>query len=174
MDLSQDWDYIVKTAMLRLENNRTRSHISDYGTDIEVMGAAGELAARRYFGLKAVLHKNFDGGHDFKVGRKRVDVKATKLTPNLEYRFLQWSITKRIACDIVLLTAVDIRLRAAVIVGWATAKTMMAAPVNQERAYPCHEIPVPDLREPWLLYSRGMTYINPDALQPQAQAAQAT
>ena len=51
MDLSKSWPYIVKVAERRLQNNVTERQVWEYGDDIEIMGAAGELAALRELGL---------------------------------------------------------------------------------------------------------------------------
>jgi hypothetical protein len=45
MNLSAHWHYIEDIARRRLEHNKTENHISRYGSQIEVLGAAGELAA---------------------------------------------------------------------------------------------------------------------------------
>lgn len=149
MNLKGDWDYLKGVAAKRLENNRTSRHVSDYGTEIELIGAAGELAARRFLGLSVKLHDQFDGGIDLLWRGKRVDVKATKLTPKLNFRFLQWPETKKFKADIILLTAVSLRTQQGVVVGWEWVDAVREAPINFDRDYPCHEIPVIDLRPAW-------------------------
>jgi hypothetical protein len=140
MDLRPDWDYLTGVAEKRLANNRTSRHVSDYGTEIELIGAAGELVARRFLGLSDKLHDQFDGG---------VDVKATKLTPKLNFRFLQWPKTKKFKADIILLTAINLRMQQGVAVGWEWVDVVREAPINFDRDYPCHEIPVIELRPVW-------------------------
>ena len=107
MDLNGSWQYFESIARNRLAHNKTKRHVSMYGEGIETIGAAGELAARRFLGLEEKLHQGFDGGHDFVFAGMSVDVKATVLTPNIEYRFLQWPEKKPIRCQIILMTAVD-------------------------------------------------------------------
>lgn len=155
MDLSASWDYIADIARRRLEHNQTGRHVSDYGPEIEVLGAAGELAARRFLGLDERLHENFDGGADLRWYGRRVDVKATHLTPRVHYRFLQWPEWKPVIADIVLMAVVDMRTRTATILGYANRTEVLEAPINPERAYPCHEIPITALHPAWELVVPG-------------------
>lgn len=173
MDLSSSWAYLRGVAAERLSHNKTSRHIDRYGEEIELLGAAGELAARRFLKLPTSLHRVFDGGADFIWKGWRVDVKATRLTPRLEFRYLQWPETKPIRADLVLLTAVNVATQAAVVVGWATADQVAAAPVNPERDYPCHEIPVPSLRPPseLLTIEPKEAHVGQEAQVDRAQAA---
>ena len=98
MDLSRSWKYIEYIARQRLKHNQTKRHVSDYGTEIEIIGAAGELAARRFLGLSDKLHFRFDQGVDIKTPSRSIDVKATKLTPLLRHRYLQWPKKKPVDC----------------------------------------------------------------------------
>jgi hypothetical protein len=151
VDLRQDWSYIVKVSDQRRRNNRTPWHINEHY--LEVIGTAGELASRRFLGLPEELHTHFDGGTDLIWKGYRVDVKTTILTPNIEFRFLQWPIRKTIKSDIVLMMAVDEHEKTATPIGWVFAFEVMAAVVNQKRDHPCHEISVRDLRPSWELFS---------------------
>lgn len=141
MDLSGSWNYIEKIARSRLAHNKTERHVSDYGEGIEVIGVAGELLARRYLGLKEELHAGFDGGVDFEYAGKRIDVKATILTPNVAYRNLQWPTWKCVKSEIVLMTAIDPISKIGVMIGYATAAEVKSALINKERHVPCYEIP---------------------------------
>jgi len=145
MDLSGSWSYIEGIAKERLRNNKTSRHVADYGTDIEILGAAGEIAARRFLGLPEKLHTHFDKGTDIRFAGRKIDVKATRLTNKVEYRCLQWPYQKPIRSNIILLTAVSIPIRTAVVIGYARKVEILRAPVNLERAYPCHEISVKEL-----------------------------
>lgn len=147
MDLSKSWPYIAQIAQHRLANNKTERHVSDYGEYIEVIGAAGELAARRFFQLDERLHEHFDGGRDLSYKGMRVDVKTTVWTPRLEHRFLQWPIMKPVRSDVILLTAVNIDKQAAIIRGYALPHEVGQAPINHSRDIPCFEIPVPRLHK---------------------------
>jgi hypothetical protein len=152
MDLSKDWEYIEGISEKRLGHNKTDRHVSRYGTAIEILGAAGELAARRFLGLPEGLHDQFDGGVDFVWRGYLVDVKTTKLTPKLNHRFLQWREDKELKADIVLFAAVDLQPKKATVVGWAWADEVREAPINLERDFPCHEIPATELHNAWELY----------------------
>ncbi len=146
MDLSEDWPHILRVAKLRLAHNQTERHISQYGDSIEIRGVAGELAARRFFGLPEKLHTEFDGGIDLWLGEKSVDVKATKLVDYIDKLHLQWPKGKEFVAEIILLTAVDLEAQTAEMIGWATKKEMEAARINPSRRDPCHEIKVTKLR----------------------------
>ena len=146
IDLSRDWPYILRVAELRLAHNQTERHISQYGDSIEIRGAAGEFAARRFFGLPETLHTEFDGGIDLRLGEKSVDVKTTKLVDYIDKLHLQWPYLKPFVAEIVVLAAVDIDSQTAEMIGWATKEEMEAAPVNPNRRDPCHEIKVTKLR----------------------------
>lgn len=152
MDLDGYWDYLEATAVRRLHHNRTSRHVYQYGADIELIGAAGELAARRFLGLSTKLHDSFDGGSDLFWHGYRVDVKSTRLTPKLNYRYLQWPKGKEFKSDIVLMMAVDISKKEATVCGWAWSEQVEKAPINYSRAHPCHEIPVVDLHPMWELH----------------------
>ena len=147
MDLSQAWPYIEEIAARRLANNKTKRHVAEFGEYIEVIGAAGELAARRFLQIPEELHEHFDGGKDILYKGIRIDVKATVWTPRLTQRFLQWPIWKIVKADAVLFTAVNLEQKSAIIVGYALRHEVNQAPVNKERAIPCFEIPVPKLRK---------------------------
>ena len=151
MDLSGDWDYIEFIADQRRALNQTPRHIPvDY---LEVIGAAGELAARRLFGMPEDLHIHFDHGKDFVWKGISVDVKATILTPKLEHRYLQWPREKRIKASIILMVAVDTETKQAVPVGYATRDEISKAPINWTRQEPCREISTRDLHQAWELFS---------------------
>ncbi len=151
MDLRPDWNYILNISDQRRKNNHTPWHINE--TYLEVIGTAGELAARRFLGLPEELHINFDGGTDLRWKGYRVDIKSTILTPKIEFRFLQWPIRKRLKADIVLMMAVSEEQQLAVPTGWVFAHEVAAAPVNRKRDFPCHEISVRELRPGWELFS---------------------
>ncbi len=151
MDLSASWDYLEQTASFRLAHNKTPRHVSQYGPDIELMGAAGELAARRFLGLPETLHTSFDHGADIIWNDLRLDVKATHLTARFDHRFLQWAVWKRIKSDIVVMTAIDMRQKFGVVIGYAFKGDIEVAPINSDRETPCHEIPVRELRPAWEL-----------------------
>jgi hypothetical protein len=140
MDLNGSWEYIEDIARSRLAHNKTKHHISDYGEGIEVIGVAGEIAARRFLGLPEEVHSGFDGGCDLIYAGKRVDVKTTVFTPNVIYRFLQWPEWKRVKSDIILMTVVDPISKIAEVIGYATESEIKAATMNRERPNPCFEI----------------------------------
>lgn len=162
MDLSGDWEYITEIANVRRAHNRTPRHIDVFY--LEVIGAAGELAARRFLGLREELHRGFDGGCDFYWHGRAVDVKTTKFTPLVAHRYLQWPVWKQIKSEIVLMVGVSEAERIAVPLGFAFADEVLAAPINTQRATACHEIPVPELHPVWELFT----------LQPQSANASRT
>jgi hypothetical protein len=142
MDLSGSWKMLAAIAQERLKHNKTSHHVSEYGTDIELIGAAGELAARRFLNLEETLHIRFDNGVDMRVGGYTIDVKATMLTRNVRYRYLQWPYWKPVRSSIILLTAVSIPNQKAIVIGYAFKHEIERAPINLLRDFPCHEIPV--------------------------------
>jgi hypothetical protein len=156
MDLRGSWPSIQNTAKNRLAHNKTVWHVSDYGDGIEVLGVAGEVCARRFFGLPEKVHECFDNGCDMVFGGRKIDVKATVLTPKLMFRFLQWPCTKRVKADIILLTAIDPISMQGVVVGYATKAEIELAQVNYNRAYPCKEIALAHLHPPYLLLQDDM------------------
>jgi len=139
------WPYCKYIAKERLKNNITQWHVYEYGPDIELMGAVGELAARRLLGLPEKLHTGHDGGTDFIYKGLRVNVKATHLTPLVNFRHLQWRIINPVNCDIAILVGVDMIIKKARMLGYATREQILKSPVNYKRRYPCHEIQVPEL-----------------------------
>lgn len=153
MDLSASWPYLEEIASHRLANNKTTWHVSRYGTDIELLGAAGELAARRYLGLPEILGEHLDNGTDLIFRGFTVDVKATHLTPRIAFRSLQWPEWKPIKAEVVLMTAVDLKTMTAVLVGYAWKHEVSEAPINRTRDIPCHEIAIPDLHPTWELFA---------------------
>src|SRR5512133_207525 len=96
MDLNGSWDYIERIARSRLSHNKTKRHVYDYGEGIEVIGVAGEIIVRRFLGLDETVHEGFDHGVDMSYFGMRIDVKATVLTPNANYRYLQWPNWKKV------------------------------------------------------------------------------
>lgn len=138
----------------RLEHNITPWHVDSHGTEIELLGAAGELAARILYGQRLELHTGFDGGMDFVWKGYRVDVKSTYLK-NYPSGALQWPERKPIKCDIALMMAVQIETLVVWPVGWAFRDEILAAPVDRSREIPCYSIKFSRLRkievtfQPW-------------------------
>jgi hypothetical protein len=151
MNLAADWVYIQDLANKRRRENQTQWHIDE--EYLETLGAAGELAARRFLGLDEALHEGFDDGVDLLWKGWKVDVKTTLLTRKIGYRYLQWPENKPIKADIVFMVTVDLESQEAVPVGFATRQELEAAPVNTERKYPCREIPFVHLHAPWEMYA---------------------
>ena len=151
MDLAPKWNYIQKAAKTRLTNNKTIYHIEKYGTDIEVLGAAGEIAARRFLGLPEKLHLTKDNGIDLYWRGWKVDVKATHMTKYLHHRYLQWPHYKPVKADIILMTAVHLGWKKATVIGFAMRHEILAAPINAARDVPCHEILTTNLHPAWKL-----------------------
>jgi len=150
MNLKPYWEYLQEVSTQRLANNQTVWHIQNDGR-LEIIGAAGELAARLFFGMSSELGTHFDQGSDFLVGDLKVDVKATPLTPGAAYRFLQWPERKPVKADIIVMTIVNIEEQGATLVGYTTRKAIKAAPVNVARRTPCHEIAYSRLSPLWEL-----------------------
>jgi len=147
MDLSGSWGYIEAIADVRREHNQTQWHIHKHY--LEVIGAAGELAARRFLGLPETLHTGFDHGHDFELGRYFIDVKATKLT--IHHRWLQWPVGKPIKADIIFLMGVNLDRRIAIPFGYTWASELSKAPVNKNRDIACRELAISALHPAWEL-----------------------
>jgi len=150
MLLRNSWDYIIRTSEARLRNNKTKFH-KDI-ENIELIGAAGELAAQRFLGIKESLHTGFDGGIDFYWRGWSVDVKATRLHENLHKLYLQYPADKKIKSDIIFMVGVCVDAMEATEIGWTSGNIMRKAEVNQERRWPCREIPVTDLAPPWGMF----------------------
>jgi hypothetical protein len=154
MDLSGSWKYIEDVAKSRLAHNKTKRHVDDYGEYIEIIGAAGEVVARRFLGLKEKLHEEFDGGVDLVYLGRRIDVKATVLTPKVQHRHLQFPIYKPIKSDIILLTAISMEQKIGTVIGYALKSEVLSAKVNNGRDYPCREIPISELHPAWILIAK--------------------
>jgi len=141
MNLRSDWPYIQHIAAERLRNNKTPRHRSRYGTEIEVMGAAGELAARRYLHLPEELGTSFDGGVDISLHGITVDVKST----GPYAKWLQVAYYKRVAADIILMMAVDMKRKNARPFGYAWRREVLSAPIDLLMDDACHSIAIEDL-----------------------------
>jgi len=179
MNLEHHWAYVLDIAAQRLANNKTPKHNAKYGDDIEIMGAAGELAARIFLGEPLRMGVHFDGGVDIQCGHWSVDVKATKFTPGIAHRYLQWPIWKTVRSDVILMTVVNIETKQATIIGYAMKTDLENATANMARDVPCVEIPFTSLRAPWELVAEKEFNIcsivgklagpKPGALQTQPQ-----
>lgn len=141
MDLSSDWPYIQHIAAERLRHNKTALHRANYGTEIEVMGAAGELAARRYLGLSEELGTHFDGGVDLSLHGLTVDIKSTRPWS----KWLQVAYYKRVVADVILMMSVHMKRQAARPFGFAWREEILAAPLDLRMDDACHHIPVEEL-----------------------------
>jgi hypothetical protein len=141
VDLSSDWPYIQHIAAERLRKNKTPRHRADFGTEIEVTGAAGELAARRFLGLPEELGTTFDGGIDLTLHGITVDVKSTKPSS----RWLQVAYYKRVAADIILMMSVDGNSQTATPRGFAWKREILDAPLDLRQVDACHRIHINDL-----------------------------
>src|SRR5512138_1153202 len=151
MDLVGSWSYIEGTARSRLSHNKTKRHVSEYGEGIEVIGVAGEIVVRRFLGLCEEVHDGFDHGVDINYFGIKMDVKATILTPNASFRYLQWPNWKKVRADYIVMTAIDPLNKNGTIIGYALKKEIIAAPINPNRPTPCHEIPFTELHPAWEL-----------------------
>ncbi len=151
MDLSGSWQIIEAAARSRLSHNKTKRHVYDYGEAIEVIGVAGEVVVRRFLGLPETVHERFDNGIDIEYFGMRMDVKATILTPNASYRFLQWPNWKKVRADYIVMTIIDPINKVGTVVGYATKHEIYAAAVNKNRHQPCHEIAFRELHPAWEL-----------------------
>jgi len=112
------------------------------------MGAAGEIAARRFLKLPLGLKTTFDNGVDLIWRGHTVDVKATRWVPTIMGRYLQWPENKKIKADYILMTAVRLEEKEAVILGFCSRQELEHADVNPERDIPCKEIPIRKLKDP--------------------------
>ena len=151
MNLGSSWRYLEGVSRSRLAHNKTRHHIYEYGTEIELLGCCGELVVRRFLGLGERLHTEFDGGCDLVWRGRKIDVKATRLTPRLNFRNLQWPLSKKVKADIVVMTAVNIEDRFGIVVGWCWGSKVSQSAVNRERFVACYEMPITELEPPWKL-----------------------
>ena len=143
MNLRSDWPYIQQIAAERLRNNKTPRHRAKYGTEIEVMGAAGELAARRFLGLPEILGTTFDGGVDLSTHGITVDVKSTKPWS----KWLQVAYYKRVSADVILMMSVDMNKREVVPFGFAWRQEIFSAPLDLRMDDACHRIHISDLHD---------------------------
>ena len=150
MNLITDWPYIEEVARKRLETNQTKRQITAFGETLEIMGAAGELAARRVLGVNGVLHEGFDGGCDIEWCGKRIDVKATSFQ-GIRQKHLQWPLWKKIKSDYIIMTGVDIKAKMVEVLGYVTAEELASAPENKSRSQPCRELPITELHPMWHL-----------------------
>lgn len=155
MDLSGSWMYIENVARSRLSHNKTRRHVYDYGEGIEVIGVAGEIIVRRFLGLAEQVHDGFDHGVDLDYYGMPIDVKATILTPNANYRYLQWPNWKKVRADYIVMTVIDPINKLGTIIGYATRNEIANAPINLSRPTPCHEILFTELHPAWELIVEG-------------------
>jgi hypothetical protein len=128
MNLQADWGYILEVAERRLRNNRTHRHIVSEKGRLEIIGAAGEVAARRFLGLPEKLHNHFDGGVDLNWRGYRVDVKSTAISDHLGKQYLQYPEYKWINADIILMMGIDLDRQEATVIGFATCAAPIAAP----------------------------------------------
>jgi hypothetical protein len=141
MNLSSDWPYIQQIAAERLRHNKTARHRARYGAEIEIMGAAGELAARRYLGLDENLGTHFDGGIDLHLHGLTVDIKSTRPYS----RWLQVAYYKRVVADVILMMAVSMKHKTARPFGFAWRREILSAPLDLSMDDACHHIPVEEL-----------------------------
>jgi hypothetical protein len=158
MDLTGSWDYIVSIARSRLAHNKTIRHVDHYGEEIEVLGVAGELVARRFLGLPEKMHYWFDNGTDLIFGGVQIDVKTTQLTRKISFRYLQWPVWKEVKAPIVLMAAVQMKYKYGTVLGYALREEILSAKMNTTRFTPCHEIPVVDLHQPYELFERRLKH----------------
>ena len=141
MNLRSDWPYIQHVAAERLRNNITPRHRAKYGTEIEVIGAAGELAARRFLGLSEKLGTTFDGGIDLSLHGLTIDVKSTK-----PYSlWLQLAYYKRVAADVLLMMSVNVKRQTVIPRGFAWREEILAAPLDISQDDACHRIHIDEL-----------------------------
>lgn len=150
IDLKPHWKNIQRVAKIRLASNKTNHHVYRFKNKLEIMGAAGEVAAHLYLGLSPEIHLEFDDGVDLEWRGWTVDVK----TARAEIKRLALQIPLRkikdrlLNSEIYLLTTVDIKKREANIIGYTWRGAILKAKPNYTRPVPCKEIYAWDLYEP--------------------------
>ena len=97
------------------------------------------------------MHEGFDHGIDIEYFDMKMDVKATILTPNANYRFLQWPEWKKVRADYIVMTVIDPINKLGTIIGYARKSEIVNAPINQTRSTPCHEVAFTELHPAWEL-----------------------
>jgi hypothetical protein len=105
------------------------------------MGAAGELAARRYLGLDETLGTHFDGGVDLTLHGLTVDIKSTRPWS----KWLQIAYYKRVVADVVLMMSINLKYQTAQPFGFAWREEVLNAPLDLRMDDACHHIPVEEL-----------------------------
>lgn len=173
IDLSACWEKIEQAAHERLASNgRTTRQVSDDGR-LELLGAAGERAAREFLELGGDLHIGLDEGRDMTWKGWKLDVKTTKLAGGMAFYHLQWPVGKQIKPDIVFLWAVDLSRQWASPLGWTWGMELAKARINHHRPRPCYEIRVTELFNPYALWGiprRGKGYGS--ATPPQSRPSE--
>ena len=56
------------------------------------------------------------------------------------------------------MAAIDLNVKQGIVLGWVPGADVLRAPVNNMRAEPCHEIPVPSLRPIYLLVEEDLKF----------------
>jgi len=147
MNLTNRWEYILKVAEKRLENNITEMHLYGYGDELEILGVAGEIAARRFFQLPEEVHEGFDHGVDMTYNGYDIDVKSSHIKKHKK-KILQWPIWKWVKADIIVYVGINPKTKYARVMGYVPGSEILKAPINHTRPIPCHEIPVEELYDP--------------------------
>lgn len=150
LPVADAWGYIQRVARRRMKLNRTRRHYANNGS-LELLGAANEVALRRYLGLGDRLHDSFDGGRDLVYRGVAIDAKATRWSRQPEKLHLQYQWFKERAAPVLVLGMVSVKRRRVRLLGYAYASQLLAQPVNSERPTPCRELPVTELEPMWKL-----------------------
>jgi len=115
------------------------------GVDGEERGCLGELGCNEHFGLPLTLHRGFDHGYDLDVNGILINAKATPWMPKMGHLHLQWPVETPIRCDVAMLVAVDLTTYYYQLLGYATAKMLKDARINDRLPETAREIPIPKL-----------------------------
>jgi len=162
MLITDAWDYILDVARERLVANFHRHNSHRLGDHIEVLGVAGELAARRFLGLPERVLGVGDPGWDIEIPSTDVlgdpyvwtiDVKSRPWIEGFWRMPLQWPLHKPMRADLALLVFVHLAERRAAVVSFAGKEDLEAAPIDTGGLMPCRLVDPQNMQPATRLYN---------------------
>lgn len=108
------------------DNNVGKRGIADGSKTEQYIGLLGELITKQTFGIETTLEAGFDGGYDFILDKKKVDVKTmgrnVDMKPDYVHNFN--ALQKHFKCDLYIFTSLNKKTYELTICGWVTKEEL--------------------------------------------------
>jgi len=142
IDIRGHCSYITKIARLRYEAWKNHSRNVDWGLDAQIVGVAGEIGTRIYYGKILLANVGRDYGCDLDIQGLKVNVISTFETPKWTNYRVQIPADEKITSDVYLYTMINLFSWQVRLIGYCSGREMETSPIIYNRPIPCRGVHV--------------------------------